>query len=154
ERQPYQHARRVVAYRHVQEVAQLAELGDLIDLRLERLGRLPLQVAAVADVLPAVGVRLEPQGDVEQRADPASDGAGAGGGWVDAGDQLQERALAGTVVADHAQPVAVAQVQVDPFQGADFDPGVDRGAEQATDEKLLEGDPARLPDAELQGGTV
>ena len=60
-----------------------------------------------------VASRLEAERDVEERADPALDDAAAARGRVDAGQQPEQRALAGAVVADDAEPVAVAEFQVE-----------------------------------------
>ena len=80
-------------------------------------GRLALQVAAEADVVPAVGLGLEPQRYVEQRTDAARHAARARGRRVDAGQQLQQRALAGAVVADDADALALFHRQVDRVRG-------------------------------------
>ena len=64
--QPHEHARRIVAHRHVEELAQLAEVGDGLHAGLDRAGRFALQVAAEADVVPAVGLGLEAQRNIEQ----------------------------------------------------------------------------------------
>ena len=54
-----QHTRRVVANRHVEELAQLAEVGDCLHLGPDAPRRLALEVAAVNNVLPAAGLHLE-----------------------------------------------------------------------------------------------
>ena len=64
---------------------------------------------------------LEAQGDVEQRADLSVDSAAAGRGRIDAGQQLQQRALAGPIAADDPQPLALVDGEVDVFQGLDLE---------------------------------
>src|SRR5439155_879466 len=78
-----------------------------------------LQVAAVADVLPARRLLLETQGDVEQRADLPLDPERAGGRRVDAGQDLEQRALAGAVVADAADAFAALDFQREAVQRFD-----------------------------------
>ena len=53
------------------------------------------------------------------------------GGRIDAGQQFQQRALAGAVVADDPQPVAFVHGEVDVLQGLDLEGGLLRAAEQA-----------------------
>src|SRR5262249_33174026 len=81
--------------------------------------RLALQVAAVADVLAAGGVVLESELQLEQRTDVALDLALAGGRLVDAGQDAQQRALAGAVVADDTEPLAVVDVEADAAERLD-----------------------------------
>ena len=83
--------------------------------------RLALEEAAIEDVVPAAGVGLEAQREIEQRADLADDRAAAAGGRINAGQQLQQRALAGPVAADDSQPVAFRDGQLDVLQGLDVE---------------------------------
>ena len=57
--QPHQHASRIVADRHIQKVPQLTEVGDRLYLGPDAARCFALQVSAVANVLPAVGLWLE-----------------------------------------------------------------------------------------------
>src|SRR5262249_41033603 len=58
--------------------------------------------------------------------------------------------LAGPVVAEDAEPVALAHVQVHAVQRPDLDERVHRAAEHPVDQELLQRHPALLPDAEVQ----
>ena len=109
EGQPHEHARRVGPHRHRQIVPQAAELGDL--------GRPP------ADLPPRESLDEPPDNDVlipgripldaEHRIDEAGNCPLANDpatcGLVDAGQRLQERRLAGAVVAHDAEPVTGRQ---------------------------------------------
>ena len=74
--------------------------------------------------------------------------AAAGGGRIDAGQQLQQRALARPVVADDPQPVAFVDRQVDVFQGLDLEGGLLRAAEEALQQIFLQADAAEAPHVE------
>ena len=83
-----------------------------------------------------------------------SDRAPAAGGRIDAGQQFQQRALAGPVVADDAQPLAFADPQVDVFQGLDLEGVSLAAAEQAVEQIFLEADPAVAPHVKHQAHIV
>ena len=120
----------------------------------DRAGRFALQVAAVDDVVPAAGVQLEAQGDLEERADRARGPAAAAGGRIDAGQQFQQRALAGPVGADDAHPLALVDPQIDAFQGPDLEGVLLAAAEQAVQQILFQADPAVPPHVEDQAHVV
>ena len=60
------------------------------------------------DVLPAGDLRMEAGAQLDQRRDPAVDLDRAAGRLGDAGDELERRALAGSVAADDAEGRAAA----------------------------------------------
>src|SRR5262249_10822373 len=94
----------------------------------------------------AGALHLEAQRDVEDRRDVSLDEAPAARGGVDAGEQLQERALARPVVADDADPLAGLDAQAQVAQGAHLHRRLGPLApEQAADHVLLERAPARVP---------
>ena len=76
------------------------------------------------------------------------------GGRIDAGQQFQQRALAGPVVADDAQPLAFAHGKMDVFQGLDLEGGLFRAAEQPVEQILLEADAAESPHLKPQPDVV
>src|SRR5262249_39166476 len=100
ERQADEHAGRIVAHGHIEELAQLAELGNALDFVSDAAARFALEITAIADVLPAAGLRLEAEHKVEQRTDLALHHALTAGGLVNARQQAQQRALAGAVGAN------------------------------------------------------
>ena len=57
---------------------------------------------------------VEPYAELDERHQPAFDGHRAPAvGCVDAGEDLEQRALAGTVAADDAEELAAPDVEVD-----------------------------------------
>src|SRR5262249_32036978 len=113
-----------------------------------------LEIAAVTDVLPAGRIHLEAQGDIEQGADLAFHDAVALGRRVNAGQDTKQRALAGAAVTDDAEAFAGFEVQIDVAQCLDPGQRIDRLAEHAADEKLLEADPAGFPELESDADIV
>ena len=69
---------------------------------------------------------------------------------VDAGQQFQHRALAGAVVADETDAVALVDAQVDVLQGAHFHDRVPRRQKHALEDEILEPNAPLLTDAEGQ----
>src|SRR5439155_16523926 len=137
-----------------QELAQLAELGDRQDLAAHTARRLALEVTAELDVLPAARLRLETQGNVEQRTDPPLDEAPAPRRRIDAGQHLQERALARPVVPDDADPLAARYLEADVLQRPYLDVRPNAAAKQPQ-HPVLPGQPLGiLADTERQTHSV
>ena len=96
------HAGRIVAHRNVQELAEIRELGDAVDLAIDLLRHHAEQQGAGPDVFPAGRFHLEPGDELEERAHMAVDGHAAALRRVDAGHDLEQRALPGAVVSDES----------------------------------------------------
>src|SRR5581483_5806283 len=96
ERQTHEHAGGGVADGDIEEAAEVAEVGDLLHLGANGARRLTLQVAAVKNVLPAACFHFEAQIQLKERANlPLHDASPTCRG-INAGEQPQQRALAGT----------------------------------------------------------
>ena len=72
------------------------------------------------DVFPARHLGMEAGADLQQTPDTAAGADGAGGGGGDFGEDLQQGAFAGTVLADDAHHVALLDFEVDVTQGPDI----------------------------------
>src|SRR5262249_34739265 len=95
------------------ERTDVGELDDLIEAPLD-FRSLHVQDRAVEeDVLAAGELRVEAGADLEQRAHPAAESCMPGGGRRDPGEDLQQRALTGAIVADHAERLALRNLEVD-----------------------------------------
>jgi len=116
--------------------------------------RLALQVTAIGDVLPTVGVALEAQRDVEQRTDASLYDHVAGRRRVDAGQQAQQRAFAGAVVADDADAVALADAHVHVLERLDFHDRIVDGQEHLADQKFFQSQPLVLANPKRQADSV
>ena len=81
-------------------------LLDLVPLHVE-------DRAVQEDVLAAGQLRVEAGADLEQRADPAAQPRLALGRRRDPGEDLEQRALAGAVVADDPEGLAALDLEVD-----------------------------------------
>src|SRR5262249_31745031 len=96
------HAARVALHGRVEELIDLRERDDLVEPALD----LPLlqteDRAVQIDVLPSRELGMEPDPDLEQRADAAVDIRVAVRRLRDAGENLQQRRLACAISADDA----------------------------------------------------
>ena len=114
EGEPDQHPRGVVLQFQVDEFLELGEL----DHRVEAAARVSFGVSPIITPLRttfsrAVSSRLKPTPELDERGQPPGDPDRAGVGPVDAGEQLQQRALAGAVAADDAEELALADLEGD-----------------------------------------
>lgn len=111
EPQPHVHARRVPLDRRVEERLDPRELDDARQLRRD----LPLahaeNGAAQEHVLPSRELGVEAGPDLDERGEAAVDRDAAAGRRGDAGQQLQQRALARAVRADDAERGAARHVE-------------------------------------------
>ena len=107
EGEPHRHAARVALDRRVEEALDVGERDDLVEAAAD-LGAAHAEDRAVEeDVLAPGQLRVEAGADLEQRADPAGHLGPAGARLGDPREDLQQRALAGAVVADQADDFAV-----------------------------------------------
>src|SRR5262245_63338625 len=105
--------------RDVQKLAEMRELADALDLFVYRGGRHTEEQRTRPDVLPAVRVPLEAGHHLEQRTDVALGVHDAALRRIDAGNHLQKRRLAGAVVADQADALALFNAKRDRLQRLD-----------------------------------
>ena len=113
ERQADKHAARVRLHGLIDEVADLGKRLDGWDAGANLLGRESHDGPLHHDVLAAGELRVEPRAQLEERRHPALHGDPAVSRLDDAGDHLQERALAGTVHADDPQRGALPDLNGD-----------------------------------------
>ena len=109
EREPHLHPGRVVLQLLVDEALELREADDLVEPLGHLLRREAEQRAVDADVVARVEIGVEADAELDERRQPAGDADGAGVRAVDAGEDLQQRALAASVRADDAEALAAAR---------------------------------------------
>ena len=103
EAEAHVHAGRVGLHRRVDELLHLGELDDLVEAARDLALGQAEHDAVDEDVLAAGDLRVEAGAELDQRRDAAVDVHRAAGRLRDAGDELQQRALAGPVAADDAE---------------------------------------------------
>ena len=138
EAQAHVHPRRVRLDGGVDELAQLGEIDDLV----EALVHLPPgeaehdpvdgHVLAAADLGMEAGAQLDEGGDAAGHAQRAARRLG------DAGEQLQQRRLAGSVLADDAEGRAARHREGDAVEGGEGLVGPQVGDEAAGEESALQ----------------
>ena len=150
ETEPHVHPRRVRAHRDVDEALQLREGDDLVHVPPDVLALEAEDGAVQVDVLAARELRVEAGAELEQRADAALDGNGAGGRLDDPRDEPEQRRLPGAVAADQPDRLAGRDARRDVAQRPDVRPT------RATprDEQLLERADGLRVDAEAAAGAV
>ena len=107
EAKPHVHAGGIGLDRRVDEVLHLRELDDLVEAVPDLLVGQAEHDAVDEDVLAAGDLGVEAGAQLDQRRDAAINGDRALGGPGDAGDALEQRALAGAVAADHTVGAAL-----------------------------------------------
>ena len=100
------HPRRVRLHRPVGELADVRERGDVGESCLEVGARQPDDRAAQVHVLPAGELPVETGAEFEERVHPAEHLASSGGRALRTGEDLEQRRLAGTVLADDPHRLA------------------------------------------------
>src|SRR5262249_13424040 len=120
ERQAHLHPARVALNRGVQERPDVGKLDDLVELGLDLAPAHVEDRSVEEDVLAAgqVGVKAGP--DLEQRADAAAQPGAALSRRRDPGEDLEQRALAGAVVADHAERLSALDLEADVAQSPEL----------------------------------
>ena len=110
--QTYLHTAGVVPHRCVDEPRfDLGEVDDLVESFIDLLLGHPVQGADQVDVLASGEVVVEPGPQLQQRGDLATDTDLALIGDEHPGDQLEQRRLARTVLADDAHAVALGDLE-------------------------------------------
>ncbi len=116
ETEPCQHAVRVVAHRHVDEVGELRELDD----RRQMLGDEALGVAEESgvqeNVLATGEIEVEARSELQQRCGAAPHHHSPLSRSQDPRDHLQQGALAGTVAADQPYGLTGLDGQIDSLE--------------------------------------
>jgi hypothetical protein len=107
------HAARVPLHRRVDEPLDLGERHDLVELADDLLAMHAEDRAVEEHVLAPGQIRMESRTDLEQRADATLDRRTSRRRRRDAGEQLEQRALAGAVSSDEAERLAVRHVERD-----------------------------------------
>src|SRR5208283_1027408 len=116
EGQPHHHAARIGFYRLVDEVADLGEDLDILIALVDLPGGEAEDGAVEVDVVASGEFGVESSAQFEQSRDAAIHGNDSGGGLEDPGYHLEQRALAGTVLADDAEGFAALNVEGDIVQ--------------------------------------
>ena len=98
-----EHPRGVVLELHLGELLELGELDHLVEARSRLARREPHHHAVERDVLVRGELGVEADPELDAGRDPAGDPDRPGVGAIDAGEQLEQRALAGAVAADDAE---------------------------------------------------
>src|SRR5581483_6410318 len=121
------------------EPPDLREIDDRVEAAVDLAPPHAEDRAAEVDVLAPAQLRVEAGSDLEQRADAAVDPSAAGRRLGDAREDLQQRALAGTVPADDPDDLA--------------GPDVEREVAQRPDRRVFALRLGRRPVAERRGDT-
>ena len=116
ERQPHVHAGRVRLHRPVEERAELGELQDRRQPLLHLGGREPEDGGVERGVVAAGELGMEAGAELEDRGDRAVRLERAAGRPRDAAEKLEQRALAGAVLADDADRLAALDFERDVLQ--------------------------------------
>ena len=151
EGEPHVHPRRVVLQLEVGEVLELGELDHPLD-PLGGLGRGEAEHHAVEqDVVARRELHVEAHAELDERRDPPRHLDPAAVEAVDAGQALQQRALARPVSADDPEELAGLDVEADVLEGVQ---AVAPRTPQRVQHPLLEGVPLLVGDAEGLRGAV
>ena len=113
EREPDHHARRVVLQLQVDEVVELGEVDHRVEPPLRLAPAQPHQDAVEDDVLARGELGVEADAELDERRDPPGHPDPARVGAVDAGEDLQQRALARAVAPDDPEELALVDVERD-----------------------------------------
>ena len=116
ERETHLHAAGVVLELLVHEVGQFGEFNDIVIHRVDLLTRETEQRAIQIHVLAAGQFRVETDAELDEGDQCAANGDIAFFRDVDAGDDLEQRRLAGAVSADDAEEIALAHIEGDVAQ--------------------------------------
>ena len=113
ERQPHRHAAGVGFHGLIDELADLGEFLDLRKLRVDLLAGEPQNRGVEVDVSRPVNSGLKPAPSSSSAATRPRTSNVAVGGMKNAGDDLQQRAFAGAVLADDAEGLAALDLEAD-----------------------------------------
>ena len=135
EREPHEHPRGVVLQPQVHEVLELGESHHVVESR-KRLSAAEPEHDRVDDhVVARVQVDVETDTQLDERRQAPGDGYAAAVDAVDAGDALEQRALATAVAPDDPEEFALGDLEVYVLDSVQFVVG---GAPQRMQRALLE----------------
>src|SRR5690242_9102600 len=97
------HARRIALHRRVDELPQLSEFNDTVELSVDLATSHPENRAVQINVFAPGQLGMKTRSDFNQRREPSVDHDLAVSWRRDPRKELQDRALAGAVVADDAE---------------------------------------------------
>src|ERR1700730_7394181 len=107
------HAARVALHRGIEEFFDFCEGHYLVELAPDLGTRHAEDRAVEIEILAAGEFRVETGADLEQACDTAPQGNPPGGRFGDAAQDLEERALAGSVAPDDPQDLAALDLEAD-----------------------------------------
>ena len=137
EAQAHVHSGRIVLDRRVDELAQLRIAHDAVQPIVDLGATKAVDRAVEVNVFPASQVQLETGAQFQQRGKASADDQLAVSGFKNAGDEFEQRALAGTVGTDNAHAVAARNGERDVAQRPE-DVGRRLGAPKQADEEFLQ----------------
>ena len=107
------HAGAIAFHRGIDIAFAAGEIDDLVELRLNLSLAHAEDGAVEEDVFAAGEFGVEAGADFEEGRDAALDLDLAGGGSGDAGEDLEERALPGSITTDNPEDFALAHFEID-----------------------------------------
>jgi len=113
QREPQEHAARVALDGRVEEALDAGEADDRVEPRADLAGWHAEHRTVESDVLTSGQLRVEPRPDFQQAAHPPSEGDRALRRCGHTGQDLEQRALPGSVVAHQADRLAPGYVERD-----------------------------------------
>jgi hypothetical protein len=119
EAEAHVHARRVALHGRVEELGETAELHDLVEVLRDLGARHAGDGGVQVDVLAAAEVGVEAGSHLDERRDPSIGPDGARRGQVDAREELERGALAGTVRSDEADRFALSDLEAHVVHGVE-----------------------------------
>src|SRR5262249_30878368 len=136
EAEAHLHARGVVLDRRIDETLQLGEGHDAIELRLDLPAGHAEDDPVEGDVLAPRQLGMEAGPDLDEGAQPTVHHEGAGGGYGDAREDLEQSALPRAIRAYQPQNLAPLEGEGDVPEGPELLAGLDLATEQTRGEAL------------------
>ena len=119
EAQTDSHSRGITFDRGVDITFATGEIDDLVQLGLDLITRHAKDSAVHEDILTPRHLPVEACADLKKGANTTVGTDSAGRGACDAAEELQQRTLAGTVLADDADHIALLDLEIDVAQRPD-----------------------------------
>jgi hypothetical protein len=123
EREPQVHPPRIALDRSVHVPLEPCEVDDLVVAPTDLPSLHPENRPVQEDVLAARQLHVKPTPDVEQRPDATTRAGDPRRRLRDAAEDLEQRGLAGTVVADHPERLALTSLEAQIAKSPDLLPG-------------------------------
>src|SRR5262245_60158806 len=118
--EPHIHAAAVVFDRRVEELFYFRKRDDLIEFRSDFMPTHPENRTVEKDVFVAGKLGMEAGANFEETCHPTAQAHPARGGFGDAAQNLEQRALTGTVSADDSDHLPAAHVKTHVLEGPEF----------------------------------